>query len=58
MLSDGKAGAIEKVFLDELHGLRIGSALVSMRFQRVGSRCHVDKLDVTGGPLKTEIELD
>jgi hypothetical protein len=23
VLSDGKAGAIEKVFLDELHGLRI-----------------------------------
>ena len=24
VLSDGKAGAIDKVFLDELHGLRIG----------------------------------
>jgi len=42
----------------ELHGMRIGSALVSMRFRRVGKRCHVDKLDVSGGPLKTEIEID
>jgi hypothetical protein len=42
----------------ELHGMRIGSSLVSVRFRRVGSRCHVDRLDVTGGPLKTEIEID
>jgi glycogen debranching enzyme len=42
----------------ELHGMRIGSSIVSMRFRRVGARCHVDKLDVTGGALKTEIEID
>jgi glycogen debranching enzyme len=42
----------------ELHGMRIGNSIVSMRFRRVGARCHVDKLDVTGGPLKTEIEID
>ncbi len=42
----------------ELHGMRIGSSIVSMRFRRVGSRCHVDKLDVAGGALKTEIEID
>jgi glycogen debranching enzyme len=42
----------------ELHGMRLGSSLVSMRFRRVGTRCHVDKLEVTGGALKTEIELD
>jgi glycogen debranching enzyme len=42
----------------ELHGMRIGSSIVSVRFRRVGSRCHVDKLDVTGGALKTEIEID
>lgn len=41
----------------ELHGLRIGGALVSMRFRRVGPRCHVDKLVVAGGVLKTEIEI-
>jgi hypothetical protein len=29
-----------------------------MRFRRVGARCHVDKLDVAGGALKTEIEID
>jgi len=42
----------------ELHGMRVGGALVSVRFRRVGSRCHVDRLDVTGGALKTEIEID
>src|ERR1035438_192545 len=42
----------------ELKGMRIGSALVDIGFRRVGKRCHVDKLDVTGGPLKTEIEID
>jgi glycogen debranching enzyme len=42
----------------ELHGMRVGSSLVSMRFKHVGTRCHVDKLDVAGGPLKTEIEID
>jgi glycogen debranching enzyme len=42
----------------EIHGMRIGSALVSISFRRVGKRCHVDKLDVTGGPLKTDIQID
>jgi glycogen debranching enzyme len=41
----------------EIQGMRIGSSLVSARFRRVGSRCHVDKLEVTGGALKTEIEI-
>jgi glycosyltransferase involved in cell wall biosynthesis len=42
----------------ELDGMRIGSSLVSLRFRRIGSRCHVDKLEVAGGSLKTEIEID
>ncbi|HXX67298.1 MAG TPA: glycogen debranching N-terminal domain-containing protein [Polyangiaceae bacterium] len=42
----------------ELLGLRIGSSLVDIGFRRVGARCHVDKLNVTGGPLKTEIEIE
>ncbi len=42
----------------EIHGMRIGSALVSISFRRSASRCHVDKLDVTGGPLKTDILID
>jgi glycogen debranching enzyme len=42
----------------EIHGMRIGSALVSISFRRAGARCHVDKLDVTGGPLKTDIQID
>jgi glycogen debranching enzyme len=42
----------------EFRNMRVGDALVSMRFRRVSGRCHVDRLDVTGGPLKTEIEMD
>ena len=42
----------------EIRGMRIGSALVSISFRRVGKRCHVDRLDVTGGPLKTDIQID
>jgi len=42
----------------EFRNMRVGSASVSMRFRRVGGRCHIDRLDVSGGPLKTEIEMD
>lgn len=42
----------------EFRNMRIGTAVVSMRFRRVGARCHVDRLDVAGGTLKTEIEID
>jgi glycogen debranching enzyme len=41
----------------ELHGMRVGSAIVDVSFRRVGTRCHVDRLDVTG-PLKTDIQID
>ena len=40
-----------------LHGMRVGNSLVDISFRQVGKRCHVDKLDVTGGPLRTDIEL-
>ncbi len=43
----------------ELHGMRVGNALVSIRFRRgAANRCHVDRLDVTGGALKTDIEIE
>jgi hypothetical protein len=38
--------------------MKVGSSVVSMRFRRVGTRCHVDRLDVAGAPLRTTIELD
>ena len=41
----------------DIDAMRVGNALVSMRFRRVGARCHVDRLDITG-PLKTSIEID
>jgi glycogen debranching enzyme len=42
----------------DVRGMRIGSSVVSMRFRRVGARCHVDRLDVSGAPLRTQIELE
>jgi glycogen debranching enzyme len=42
----------------EIESMRVGAARVSMRFRRFGARCHVDRLDVKGGSLKTEIEID
>ncbi len=40
-----------------IHGLRVGDARVSLRFEREGGRCHVDVLDVVGGDVRTSIEL-
>jgi glycogen debranching enzyme len=42
----------------ELRSLRIGRSTVSIRFRRVGARCQIDRLDVAGAPLRTEIAID
>jgi glycogen debranching enzyme len=42
----------------EFEGLRVGGSRVALRFRRVGHRCHVDRLDVTGAPLRTYLEFD
>jgi glycogen debranching enzyme len=42
----------------ELRSLRIGPARVTISFVGAGDRCQIDRLDVTGGPLKTEVEID
>jgi glycogen debranching enzyme len=42
----------------EIHSMRVGNSLVSLRFRRVGNRTQVDPLDVTGAALRTEIEID
>jgi glycogen debranching enzyme len=39
-------------------GLRIGESRVNMRLRRVATRVHVDQFDVSGAPLRVEIELD
>jgi glycogen debranching enzyme len=39
-------------------GLRIGESRVNMRLRRVAKRVHVDQFDVSGAPLRVEIELD
>jgi glycogen debranching enzyme len=42
----------------EIDGLRIGPTRVSMRLRRGGSRVHVERLDVSGPAIRTEVEID
>jgi hypothetical protein len=42
----------------DLRDMKVGASVVSIRFRRVGHRCHVDRLDVVGAPLRTQIELE
>lgn len=42
----------------ELDGLRVGGSRISLRIRRVGKHCHVDRFDVEGDPLRTEIVLE
>jgi glycogen debranching enzyme len=42
----------------EIDGLRVGRSRVSLRLHRVGRRCHVDRLDVTGDPVRTFVEIE
>ncbi len=42
----------------EIDRLRVGRSRVSLRLHRVGKRCHVDRLDVTGAPLRTFVEIE
>jgi glycogen debranching enzyme len=51
------AGMPPSIKVLEIEGLRVGDSKVSMRFRRFGKACHVDRLDVSGAPLRTEIEI-
>lgn len=42
----------------EIAGLRVGRSRVSLQLRRSGRRCHVDRLDVTGPPVRTFVELE
>lgn len=42
----------------EIEGLRVGHSRVSLRLHRVGKRCHVDRLDVMGAPIRTFVEIE
>jgi glycogen debranching enzyme len=48
-------GALEWV---ELEGLRIGPSRVTLRLRRGGERVHIERLDVSGPAIRTEIEID
>ena len=41
----------------DLSRMKVGRALVSLRFARTGRRTHADVLDVSGGPMRVEIEV-
>jgi glycogen debranching enzyme len=42
----------------DIERLRVGASRVSLRIRRLGKNCQVDRLDVTGAPLRTEIVLE
>jgi glycogen debranching enzyme len=42
----------------ELEGMRIGASRVALRLRRDGARVHIERLDVTGPALRTEVEFD
>jgi glycogen debranching enzyme len=42
----------------ELRSMRIGRALVSLRFERTGKRTHADVIDIRGEKLRVEIQLE
>jgi glycogen debranching enzyme len=42
----------------ELAGLRMGETRVTLRLRRDGERVHIERLDVTGPAIRTEVEID
>lgn len=42
----------------EIEGMRLGESQIALRFRRGGSRVHVERLDVTGPAIRTDIEID
>jgi glycogen debranching enzyme len=42
----------------ELENLRIGPTRVALRLRRAGQRVHVERLDVTGPAIRTEVEIE
>jgi hypothetical protein len=42
----------------ELEGLRMGPTRIALRLRRAGERVHIERLDVTGPAIRTEVEID
>jgi glycogen debranching enzyme len=42
----------------DLHGMQVGAARVSLRFERSGRRTHCDVLDLRCGPLRVDIQIE
>jgi glycogen debranching enzyme len=42
----------------DIDRLRVGRSRISLRIRRVGKRCHVDRLDVTGEPLRSQVDFE
>jgi len=42
----------------DIDHLRVGRSRISLRIRRVGKRCHVDRLDVTGEPLRSQVDFE
>jgi len=42
----------------DVERLRVGGSRISLRLRRVGKHCHVDRFDVVGPPIRTEIVIE
>lgn len=42
----------------DIDRLRVGRSRISLRIRRVGKRCHVDRLDVTGESLRSQVDFE
>lgn len=42
----------------DIERLRVGASRISLRLRCIGKYCHVDRLEVTGAPLRTEIVIE
>jgi hypothetical protein len=58
LLSISNASLPAKLEWVELEGVRIGPSRVTLRLRRAGERVHIERLDVTGPAIRTEVELD
>jgi glycogen debranching enzyme len=42
----------------DIDHLRVGRSRISLRIRRVGKRCHVDRLEVTGEPVRSQVDFE
>jgi glycogen debranching enzyme len=42
----------------DIDHLRVGGSRITLRIRRVGKRCHIDRLDIAGDSLRTQVDFE